>query len=277
MKLHRRILSALLAVLMLSALALTGCGSSKPAGQVIIGTSTEANGDWAYGAFTSSINATDQDVITLTDDCVTVTSNQNGDYVLNDSIIAKNGYTRTEDADGNVTYTFKIKENLVFNNGDPIKAENFLAWSLFTLSKTGADMGTTTASYNMIPGGNTYRTGETNYLPGLRLLGEYEFSLTQLKTGYDENDYLPYYYDLRYAGARAVNLTYWFGEGWHVKDDGQGCYFVNDSGKEFTLDNIKKPLEDARFATGNRVTCGAYNLVSFDKAANQITDRKSVV
>ena len=208
MKLHSRIISVALAVLMLSALALTGCGSSKPAGQVIIGTSTEANGDWAYGAFTSSINATDQDVITLTDDYVTVTSDQNGDYVLNDSVVAKNGYTRTEDADGNVTYTFKIKEGLVFNNGDPIKAENFLAWSLFALSKAGADMGTTTAGYNSIPGGDKYRAGESNILPGLRLLGEYEFSLTQLKKGYDDNDYLPYYYDLAYAGARAVNLTY---------------------------------------------------------------------
>lgn len=270
MKLHSRIISVALAVLMLSALALTGCGSSKPAGQVIIGTSTEANGDWAYGAFTSSINATDQDVITLTDDYVTVTSDQNGDYVLNNSIVDK--YERIEDTTtGDVTYKFTIKKNLVFNNGDPVKAENFLAWSLFTLSKTGADMGTTTAGYNMIPGGNTYRTGETNILPGLRLLGEYEFSLTQLKKGYDDNDYLPYYYDLAYAGARAVNLTYWFGEGWHVKDDGEGAYLANDNGLEFTVDTVGDHITAAQYATSNRVTAGPYNLVNFDKAANEIT------
>ncbi len=270
MKLHSRIISFVLAVLMLSALALTGCGSSKPAGQVIIGTSTEASGDWSHAAFGSN-NATDSSVLTLTDDCATVASDQNGDYVLNDSVVAKNGYTRTEDADGNVTYTFKIKEGLVFNNGDPIKAENFLAWSLFALSKVGAEMGTTTAGYNSIPGGDKYRAGESNILPGLRLLGEYEFSMTQLKTGYDGNTYLPYYYDLAYASARAVNLTYWFGEGWHVKDDGEGAYLVNDNGLEFTTDNIADTFTAAQYATSDRVTAGPYNLVNFDKSANEIT------
>ena len=269
MKLHSRIISFALAVLMLSALALTGCGSSKPAGQVIIGTSTEASGDWSHAAFGSN-NATDSSVLTLTDDCATVTSDQNGDYVLNDSVVDK--YERIEDATtGDVTYKFTIKKNLVFNNGDPIKAENFLAWSLFALSKTGADMGTTTAGYNSIPGGDKYRAGESNILPGLRLLGEYEFSMTQLKTGYDGNTYLPYYYDLAYASARAVNLTYWFGEGWHVKDDGEGAYLVNDNGLEFTMDNIADTFTAAQYATSDRVTAGPYNLVNFDKSANEIT------
>ncbi|MBO6053796.1 MAG: ABC transporter substrate-binding protein [Clostridia bacterium] len=270
MKLHRRILSALLAVLMLSALALTGCGSSKSAGQVVIGNSTEANGDWTHAVFGSN-NATDADVVQLTDDCFTVQSNQHGDYVFNKSVVDK--HERTEDADGNVTYTITIKKDLVFNNGDPITAENFLAWTLFTLSKAGADIGTAVTGYNVIPGGNTYRTGETNTLPGLRLLDPYTFSVTILKTGYDGNTYLPYYFDITYASMHAVNLDYWFGPGWHVKDDndGNGAYLVNDNGLELTMENTADYFNAAAFATSDRVTAGPYNLVSFDKSANQIT------
>ena len=240
--------------------------ATKP-NQVIIGTDTEANGDWAYGAFTSSINATDQDVLTLTDDMNTVTSNFGGDYVINESVV--DSYERTEDADGNVTYTFKIKEGLVFNNGDPVKAENFLAWPLFTLSAVGKEAGTTASSWDYLPGGKDYREGTVDHLEGLRLLGEYEFSQTIMATGYSGQGYLPYYYELAFAGAQAVNLDYWFGTGWSVKDDGEGAYLVNADGKE--LKDVLDSVAAAQYATSNRVTAGPYNLVNFDKAANEIT------
>ncbi len=236
---------------------------------VIIGTSTEPNGDWAYGAFTSSINATDQDVITLTDDCVTVTSNEGGDYVINESVVKS--YERSEDEDGNVTYTFEINEGLVFNNGDPITAENFLAWTLFVISPAGKEMGTVSAAYNQIPGGPDYKNGDVNYLAGIRLLGDHSFSFSMLATGYDGVNYLPYYYELANFGARAVNLDYWFGPGWHVADDGEGAYLVNDNGLEFTKDNVADYVTAAQYATSDRVTAGPYNLVNFDKAATEVT------
>ena len=92
-KMHTRILSLLLAVA-LAAVTFSACGDKKPEevvedntpkGQVIIGTSTEANGDWAYSAFTSNPNATDNDVMYLTDDVNTVATNEGGDYVLNNT------------------------------------------------------------------------------------------------------------------------------------------------------------------------------------------------
>ena len=278
-KMHTRILSLLLA-LALAAVTFSACGKGSdkdkeakeddtPKGQVIIGTSTEANGDWAYSAFTSNPNATDNDVMYLTDDLNTVATNMAGDYVLNDTVVEK--YERTEDADGNATYTFEIKKGMKFNNGTDVKAENFLAWRLFTLSPAGKEMGTVTAEYNMIAGGAAYREGTATFISGLRLLDEYKFSVTVLKTGTDGNAYLPYFYDLGYAAARAVNLDYWFGEGWSVKDDGQGAYLTNSKGKTLSVADIGEQVKAAQFATSDRVTAGAYNLVSFDKSANQIT------
>ena len=237
---------------------------------VIMGTSTEANGDWSYSAFSSSSNATDVDVMQLTDDYSTVSTNEGGDYVINETVV-KN-YERTEDADGNATYTIEINEGLVFNNGEPITAENFLAWQLFIISPAGKEMGTVSASYNAILGGLDYKDGKVPYLAGLRLLDTYKFSITVLATGYDGNQNLPYYYDLGNANEQCVNLEYWFGEGWHVADDGEGAYMVNDDESvEFTVDNIGDNVAAAQFATSDRVTTGAYNLVNFDKASTEIT------
>ena len=284
-------ITKLLSVILLVALCfatLTSCGETAPAdggndeptpsveptpaakpNQVIIGTDTEANGDWGYASFGSN-NATDADVIQLTDDYNTVTSNMEGDYVINDAVVES--YERTEDENGNVTYTFKIKQGLVFNNGDPITAENFVAWTLFVTSKAGSECGTQTASYDMMPGGPEWHAGTASTLAGIRLLGEYEFSRTILKeNAAGDTTYLPYYFDLGYAGNQCVSLNYWFGDGWTVKDDGEGCYFYNENGQEFTSENVKDAVAAAQYAVSDRVTTGPYNLVKFDKSANEIT------
>ncbi len=263
----KKFLALLLAVVMV--LTMVACGEKKADGQVVIGTSTEASGDWAYSAFVRNPNATDKAVMTLTDDMTTIESNQHGDYVINKTVVKS--YERIEEENGNVTFKFVINDGLKFNNGEPVTAQNFVAWHMFITSPAGKEMGVVSATYNMLPGGLAYRNGETNVLSAVRLYDEKTFSITIAKTGEDgETSYLPYYYDLTYAGMQAVNLTYWFGEGWSVKDDGEGVYFVNADGKEFTAETVGETVTAGRFATGNRVTAGPYNLVSFDESSREI-------
>lgn len=263
----KKFLALLLAVVMV--LTMVACGEKKADGQVVIGTSTEASGDWAYSAFTRNPNATDNAVVKLTDDMTTIESNQHGDYVINKTVVKS--YERIEEENGNVTFKLVINDGLKFNNGEAVTAENFVAWTMFLVSPAGKEMGVVSATYNMLPGGLAYRNGETNVLSAVRLYDEKTFSITIAKTGEDgETSYLPYYYDITYAAMQAVNLTYWFGEGWSVKDDGEGVYFVNADGKEFTTENVSATIEAARFATGNRVTAGPYNLVSFDQSSREI-------
>ena len=246
-----------------------GEGKKKADGQVVIGTSTEASGDWAYSAFVRNPNATDNAVVKLTDDMTTIESNQHGDYVINKTVVKS--YERIEEENGNVTFKFVINDGLKFNNGEAVTAENFVAWTMFLVSPAGKEMGVVSATYNMLPGGLAYRNGETNVLSAVRLYDEKTFSITIAKTGEDgETSYLPFYYDLTYASMQAVNLTYWFGEGWSVKDDGEGVYFVNADGKEFTAATVGDTVTAGRFATGNRVTAGPYNLVSFDESSREI-------
>ena len=266
----KKFLALLLAVVMVLTMVACGEGKKKADGQVVIGSSTEASGDWAYSAFVRNPNATDNAVLKLTDDMSTIESDQHGDYVINKTVVKS--YERIEEENGNVTYKFVINDGLKFNNGEAVTAQNFVAWTMFVTSPAGKEMGVVSATYNMLPGGLAYRNGETNVLSAVRLYDEKTFSITIAKTGEDgETSYLPYYYDITYAAMQAVNLTYWFGEGWSVKDDGEGVYFVNADGKEFTAETIGETVTAGRFATGNRVTAGPYNLVSFDESSREIT------
>ena len=265
----KKFLALLLAVVMVLTMVACGEGKKKADGQVVIGTSTEASGDWAYSAFTRNPNATDNEVVKLTDDMNTIDTDQHGDYVINKTVVKS--YERIEEENGNVTFKFVINDGLKFNNGEAVTAENFVAWTMFLVSPAGKEMGVVSATYNMLPGGLAYRNGETNVLSAVRLYDEKTFSITIAKTGEDgETSYLPYYYDITYAAMQAVNLTYWFGEGWSVKDDGEGVYFVNADGKEFTAATVGDTVTAGRFATGNRVTAGPYNLVSYDQSSGEI-------
>ena len=265
----KKFLALLLAVVMVLTMVACGEGKKKADGQVVIGSSTEASGDWAYSAFVRNPNATDNAVLKLTDDMATVESDQHGDYGINKTVVKS--YERIEEENGNVTFKFVINDGLKFNNGEAVTAQNFVAWTMFVTSPAGKEMGVVSATYNMLPGGLAYRNGETNVLSAVRLYDDKTFSITIAKTGEDgETSYLPYYYDIAYAGMQAVNLTYWFGEGWSVKDDGEGVYFVNADGKEFTAETIGETVTAGRFATGNRVTAGPYNLVSFDQSSREI-------
>ena len=265
----KKFLALLLAVVMVLTMVACGEGKKKADGQVVIGSSTEASGDWAYSAFVRNPNATDNAVLKLTDDMATIESDQHGDYVINKTVVKS--YERIEEENGNVTFKFVINDGLKFNNGEAVTAQNFVAWTMFVTSPAGKEMGVVSATYNMLPGGLAYRNGETNVLSAVRLYDEKTFSITIAKTGEDgETAYLPYYYDIAYAGMQAVNLTYWFGEGWSVKDDGEGVYFVNADGKEFTAETVGETVTAGRFATGNRVTAGPYNLVSFDQSSREI-------
>ena len=261
----KKVLTILL-VVALCCVLFAGCGK-KAAGQVVLGTDTEASGDWSYAAWTN--NATDNTVLALIDDCLTVQTDKDGNYIVNSSVV-KSLETAEDDA-GNKTYTITLNKGLKFNNGEDITAKDFVAWTLFSCSSAAKDLGVTTAAYNMIPGGADYREGAASCVSGLHIVDEHTFTCTILKEGTDGNTYLPYYYDLGYAAFRAVNSAFWFGEGWTVKDDGEGCYFYNENGQEFTSANVGDRVTEVRNINSDRVSAGPYNLVNFDTSSRQIT------
>ena len=251
----KKLLSLLLAAALLMTLSVAAMADGIEKGTIVYGSSTELSGDWGREMWTN--NAADKLVRELMDDYSTVASNQGGEFVVNPTIVKEMNSVVNED--GTKTFTVTINEGLVYNNGEPITAKDYVVESLFKCTQVAQDMGVMSALAETIVGGTAFQKGEAATVSGLRIEDEYTYSIQIVA------EKLPYYYDLTYASAYPMNVTYWFGADIDVADDGEGCYFTGD----FTLENVKDDVEAARFATGDRVTAGPYNLVSFDKGALQ--------
>ena len=261
-------------------------------GQLIIGQTTELSGDWET-VWTN--NAADKDVLDLTNGTDTVVTNKDAEYIWNESVITD--HKEETDADGNKTYTLTIREDMKWTNGEPITAANYVARVLLFSSPVILKAGASATSGMYYVGYDDFKAGKTNVFSGVRLIDSKTFSVTV--DGSEEKGYLPFYYDINYAGITALPITMWLGEDIEVADDGQGAYFkckeieavvekVDADGKP-VLDAEGKPVTEelkipefdprnedlqetisaARFATSNRQTYGPYKIVYYDNAAKQ--------
>lgn len=259
----KKLLSMLLALAMLVSMsALAFAEETAPAAQkgtIIYGSSTEIGGDFAPSSWWTN-NATDKLCRDMTNDYMPVVSNQGGEYVVNPTV-CKDLQTVIND-DGSKTFTVTINEGLVYNNGEPITAKDFVWAPVFSCSKVAMDVGAKLTGYLTYVGGKDYYDGTATAVSGIRLIDDYTYSVTIVA------DKIPYFYDLLYISDPALSIKYWLGENVELKDDGEGCYIAGD----FTKDGIGAQLEYARFNAGpDRVSAGPYNLVEFDQAALQAT------
>ncbi len=281
-----------LVALLLTAMMLLGVAavSAEPAvgGEIIYGSSTEISGDWAHGAIWTN-NATDNMIRGLINDYSTVSFDQGGAMVLNKTVTESIEGVVNED--GTKTFTIKVKNDLVFNDGTPISAKHFVAAPLLFSHPTLLGLGSKNQAYTYYVGGTLYKNNglvleipegatdeektklQEEFAPkvtasiaegnvpfsGIRLLDDYTFQISIV------SEFIPYYYDLSYASFSPLSIAMWLGEGYDVKDDGEGAYLVGD----MTNDVIAPKVEVARFLTEGRVTAGPYNLVSYDVGAKQ--------
>ena len=228
-------------------------------GTVIYGSTTEIGGDfWFTSLWTNG--STDAMIRSLTNELATVVTDQGGALVVNPTVASDVSSEMNDD--GTKTYTVTINEGLVYNNGTPITAKDFVWSAVFNCSQVAADLGGASTASTTYVGGEAYKKGEATAVSGIRLIDDYTFSVTI------EDDYVPYFFDLSYASFNANNMEYYLGAGLELKDDGEGCYIAGD----FTADALKANVEKSRFHAGeDRVTAGPYNLVEFDQAALQAT------
>lgn len=222
---------------------------SEVVNQIIYGSTTELSGDLGNAWWTN--NAADHTLRALIDDYWTVTTDQGGEFVMNESVCKS--ITPQDNEDGSKTYTIEINEGLVYNNGDPITAADFCAYLLVYLAPQTKEAGAK-ASGETYVGGTEYQNGEVPYLSGLRLLDEYTFSLTI------SPDFLPYYFDMNYASIMPISLKMYASAPLTVKDDGEGAYL---DGGELVVDE----LNASRNIYEGRISAGPYYLESFDQAA----------
>lgn len=225
---------------------------------LIYGTSTEISGDFAPGAWWTN-NAADAMIRELTNDCATVVMNMEGEYIVNPTVAESVEGVMNED--GTKTYTIKIKDGLVYSNGEPITIQDFVWATAFGCSSVASEVDAKLTAYLTIEGGQAYYDGTASTISGLRILDDKTMSLQIVA------DKVPYFYDITYASVGAYSMKYWLGDAVAIKDDGEGVYFEG-----LTKDAIAATLEASRFnASESRVCTGPYKLVEFDQASKQAT------
>lgn len=230
---------------------------TEPSGQLIIGVTTEMSGDFS-GVWQN--NASDADVRRLVQGYGTVDQTDEGEYVIDDSIVEK--YDAKENEDGSKTYTFTIKQGLKFADGKEITAKNYVAGTMLWGSKLiGPDLagGKNTAGIDLV-GYDAFSKGEKKEFTGIHLIDDYTFSATI------NPDNTPYFYELNSVGAGPEDLEFWLGKDVDIKDDGDGCYFVEDINTE-EFKNAVKAARDRKTLPSS----GPYMLEKYDEAQQLAT------
>lgn len=161
----------------------------------------------------------------------------------------------TENDDGSKTYRVVLNENLKWSDGTPITAKDYVFCLLLHSSpEFAACEGDATYGW-ALKGYDEHVSGQSKEFSGVRLLGEYEYSMT-IKA-----EELPNYYELANVSYMPEPLAA-IAPGCDVKDDGNGAYLTD----EFTEDLLRKTLLDPEtgFRYKNPVVCGPYKLKSVD-------------
>ena len=188
-------------------------------------------------------------------------------------------HEEVENADGSKTFRMKIASDLVFSDGSPIRAENYLVSVLAGSSKVmkaaggGDAAGMTLVGYEAFNGYD----GEGEEIPfsGVRLLGDYTFSVTVKK------EYADYYYAMRYGAFTPVPTRLYLGEH-EIKDDGQGAY-IDDDFYDKKQQNGVPVYEMSAIITANvnEISAtkipysGPYLVESYDKATKVATLKRN--
>ena len=247
--------------------ALIDWTSAKDDKGIIIGNTTELSGKFRYATFGgTNPGAADLDVEELSTGLGTVVTTKEGGYTWNETVVKS--HEAVENKDGTKTYTIEIYDDLKYSDGSAITAKDYLVHTLvFSTPVAAAAAQKDHQSGLAIVGFDSFNKyageaaeGATKELSGLRLLDTYKFSVTI------SADFLPYYYDISYAGFAPEWAAMWIGDA-EVKDDGNGAYLTDEF---YTKDgdayvNAKLIEETSRNTDTTYPYTGAYVVESYDK------------
>ena len=230
-----------------------------PMGQLIIGSVTDMEGDFYDPDFNN--NATNYKAYDLIHGYNTVTYTKEGMFELDPTVVAN--CDATDNEDGTKTYTITLNDGLLWSDGSPVTAKDYVFATLLESSPEmmGVDNYSATA-YTQIDGWDDYNSGATENLKGMHLIDDKTFSITVAA------DELPFHYDIYYAGVMPRPLAVIAPE-CDVVDSEDGASISGDFTTELLLETINNT--DTGYRYNPQVTCGPYKLESYDAASRQAT------
>ena len=196
--------------------------STKADNSIILGSSTELTGKFRYATFgATNPGAADLDIENMISGLGTVVATKEGGYVWNDTVVK--AHSETVNDDGSKTFTIEIFDDLKFSDGSAITAKNYVVSTLVFGTPVAAQAAGKDHMAGMsLVGYEAYAAyvgdGEPVAFEGIKLEGDYKFSITVAA------DYLPYYYDITYAGFSPDPIALWLGN---------STVEVNDAGNPY--------------------------------------------
>jgi peptide/nickel transport system substrate-binding protein len=152
---------------------------------LVVGTS-EFNGQFIQGFGNSSYDKTVRDLI---NGYGTVSVTIGGEFVINETVV-KEYTTEKNEETGDLTYTFTIAEGLLFSDGEPVMASDYVFAAKLLSSASYAAVGGSNANFMEIVGYDAWANGEAEDFEGVKLVDDYTFSMTI------SGEELPYFYQL---------------------------------------------------------------------------------
>ncbi len=243
------------------------------ANSVILGSSTELSGMFRNSSWgKANPGSADLDIEELTSGYATVQSGTDGAYQWNMNALAEVP-TSVKNADGTLTYTIKVREDMKFSDGSAIDAKNYIAYALANSTPVAvAAKGTGSAGLNFAgyeafkayDGTNDGVEGASKFFSGIKLIDPHTFSVTLLE------DYADYYYSMTYAGFSPVPMGLYLGTNDIVVDPTTKACGLSDGFYEKTTvegvetykmaDTIVKNLEwDSAFPYSGPYMVSAYD------------------
>ena len=233
---------------------------TEPTGQMVIGSITQViNEFYDTGFSTSETNYNMYDLIHGGYD--TVVFSKEGEFQYNDTVVAS--HEETENEDGTKTYTVTINDGLVWSDGTPITAKDYVFAALLENSDemAGVDGYPCNTGYSYV-GYDEWLDGSADAFAGVHLVDDMTYSLTV------KAEELPYHFDITYATIRPRPLHVIAPE-CDVEDTENGATITGDFTTELLQETINNVETGYRY--NPKVTCGPYLFDNFDEASQQAT------
>lgn len=264
-------LVALLTALMLVGSAALAQGAAQPAAAepTVVAIATQMSG-YLYSNMWGSNNV-DANLRSLLHGYSTVVWKNTGEFAVDTSVVAS--HTVADDGRGNRTYTFNLVHGLLYNDGSPITARDYVFTVLLQSDPLISALGGQHTNYDYLTGYAEYASGSRAVFSGVRLLGDYRFAIT-VTVGE-----LPYFFEQTLMDVSPTPIQA-IAPGYAVRDDGRGAYLTlaeNATAEvgvpaPLTLDLLQTNLGGVNgYAHQPRITCGPYQLVTYDAAASSAT------
>ena len=235
----------------------TSTRPTEPTGQLVIGTITPVENDFYDAGMNNA--ATNYAMYSLINGYSAVAFTKDGEFEFDPTVVAS--HEETENEDGTKTYTVTINDGLVWSDGTPITAKDYVFAALLENSdEMGSLDGYSNTGLSVLVGWPEYSSGESDTFAGVHLIDDMTYSVTIAA------EELPNHYDITYASLMPRPMSV-IAPDCDVEDTEDGARITGD----FSAELLQKTINDP--ATGYRYhpnpTCGPYTLTSYDTSSRE--------